>query len=120
MQYSAEVIDDVSDELHGRLVMSEIPSQDTDYRYLPCELPEAAAGPEVDGTVPLGDSDAVLAAQPSTSAVSTASEPPCDTVSSMEGPMQPQEVESTSSNAGSASEVTIPSSKSAVYHSKKI
>ena len=133
MQYSADVINDTSDEMHGHLVMSEIPAPDTDYRYVPLELPEedfqtveaaaAAARPEVDGTVPLGDSDAVLTAQASTSAVSTASEPPSDTVPSMDGPVQqppvqPCVVESTSGNSDSAAEVTIPPSKSAVYHNK--
>ena len=136
VQYSAEVIDDVNDELHDRFVMTEIPSQDSDYRTVSLEWPEAdsqtveaAAGPEVDDTVPLGDSDAVLTAQSSTCAVSTASEPPCDTVSSMGGPSQPQDVEINSGNAAgasadpsagpSAAEVTIPSSKSALYHSKQ-
>ena len=131
VQYSAEVIDDVNDELNGRLVLTETSSPDTDYRYVPFELPEtnsqseeAAAGPEVDGTVPPGDSDAVLTAHTSTSAVSTAPEPPVDTVSSMDGPSQPQDAESNSGNAAgtsaghSSAEVTIPSAKSALYHGK--
>ena len=125
VQYSAEVIDDVNDELNGRLVLAETSSPDTDYRYVPFESEEVAAGPEVDGTVPPGDSDAVLTAHTSTSAVSTASEPPVDTVSSMDGPSQPQDADYNSGNATgtsaghSSAEVTIPSAKSALYHCKK-
>ena len=37
VQYSAEVIDDVNDELNGRLVLAETSSPDTDYRYVPFE-----------------------------------------------------------------------------------
>lgn len=127
VHYSA----DVNNELHGRLVLSESTTPEDNYRYVPFELPEtdsesvdAAAGPEVDGTVPLGDSDAVLTGHTSTCAISTAPEPPDDTVSSTNGLSQPQQAESNSGNAAgasaghSAAEVTIPSAKSALYHSK--
>ena len=129
VHYSADVIDDVNDELHGHLVLSEKPSTEADYRYVPFEMPvtelesvDAAVGPEVDGTVPLGDSDAVLTGHTSSCSVSTAPEPPDDTVSSMNG--QPQQPESNSGNAAgasaghSAAEVTIPSAISAIYHTK--
>ena len=88
VHYSADVIDDVNDDLHGHLVLSETPTTQDDYRYVPFELPvthDESAGPEVDGTVPLGDSDAVLTGHTSSCAISTASEPP-DVADESSGP----------------------------------
>ena len=122
VHYTSRVIDDPNDELYGRLVMTESTNTDSAYRYVPYESVNAAAGPEVDDTVPLGDSDAVLAEHTPSCTASTASEPPDDTVPSTNGRSQAQQAESHSGNAAgtsAAADVTIPPGTSAVYRPKQ-